>query len=95
MGGWEEKAGKASKALTDLSTKPTLIVAASEAGTRALSGRSGGAKPLVAFLGGPWGIAFTVATAGITYLLSRQDEGVTIGKRYEKVSSSIEEALKK
>lgn len=95
MGGWEEKAGKASKALTDLSTKPTLIVAASEAGTRALSGLSGGAKSLVAFLGGPWGIAFTVATAGITYLLSRQDEGVTIGKRYEKVSSSIEEALKK
>lgn len=49
----------------------------------------------MAFLGGPWGIAFTVATAGITYLLSRQDEGVTIGKRYEKVTSSIEEALKK
>ena len=56
--------------------------------------RSAGASLLAAF-GGPWGLAITAATVGITYLATRQDAGVEISERYAKASSSIEAALRK
>lgn len=57
--------------------------------------RSAGSN-LLAFLGGPWGIAFTAAAAGVTYLTTRQDEASSAAEKHvaaqKKLQEQIEEA---
>lgn len=62
---------------------------------KAMSGLKGAASGLVSFLGGPWGVAFTAATAGVAYLSMRQTEAEKVNKQYADVLSTAEEALKK
>ena len=50
---------------------------------------------LMNLFGGPWGVALTAATAGITYLSTRQTEGERISETYAGKQLEVEEAFKR
>lgn len=50
---------------------------------------------LMSLFGGPWGVALTAATAGITYLSTRQTEGERISETYAGKQLEVEEAFKR
>lgn len=55
--------------------------------------RSAGSR-LLDFLGGPWGIAFTAAAAGVTYLTTRQDEASAAAKNHVAAQKKLQEQIK-
>lgn len=55
--------------------------------------RSAGSR-LLDFLGGPWGIAFTAAAAGVTYLTTRQDEASAAAKNHVAAQKKLQEQVK-
>ena len=55
--------------------------------------RSAGSR-LLDFLGGPWGIAFTAAAAGVTYLITRQDEASAAAKNHVAAQKKLQEQIK-
>lgn len=54
--------------------------------------RSAGSR-LLDFLGGPWGIAFTAAAAGVTYLTTRQDEASAAAKNHVAAQRKLQEQV--
>ena len=50
---------------------------------------------LMNLFGGPWGVALTAATAGITYLSTRQTEGERISEKYAGKQLEVEEVFKR
>lgn len=54
--------------------------------------RSAGSN-LLAFLGGPWGIAFTAAAAGVTYLTTRQDEASSAAEKHVAAQKKLQEQM--
>ena len=64
----------AQKALAVSTETTTAAFLKGSAVEKAMSGLKGAASGLVSFLGGPWGVAFTAATAGVAYLSMRQTE---------------------
>lgn len=55
--------------------------------------RSAGSR-LLDFLGGPWGIAFTAAAAGVTYLTTRQDEASAAAENHVAAQRKLQEQVK-
>ena len=55
--------------------------------------RSAGSR-LLDFLGGPWGIAFTAAAAGVTYLTTRQDEASAAAENHVAAQKKLQEQIK-
>ena len=55
--------------------------------------RSAGSR-LLDFLGGPWGIAFTAAAAGVTYLTTRQDEASAAAENHVAAQKKLQEQVK-
>ena len=55
--------------------------------------RSAGSR-LLDFLGGPWGIAFTAAAAGVTYLTTRQDEASAAAENHVAAQKKMQEQIK-
>ena len=85
----------AQKALAVSTETTTAAFLKGSVAEKAMSGLKGAASGLVSFLGGPWGVAFTAATAGVAYLSMRQTEAEKVNKQYADVLSTAEEALKK
>lgn len=85
----------AEKAATELNAKSKLLMATSGAASKAMTGIKGAASSLVSFMGGPVGIALTVAAGAVAYLSTRQTEAEKAAELHAQALGSLKNASEK